>query len=240
MAVRALSSTLKTLAVCDLIAGSEKPMRLADIARQAGEQRATAYQRLRTLMDAGLVEQSADGVFRLALRFHFHAARALEQAGLGERSGELLQQVVIDSDETATISVLEGDSVVIVNRIEAQRLLRADLRVGGRMSLHASASGAVAAAFASAPALADWRARGVRLPEEAELTEVRSRKLGIFKPADQSLISAVATPVFGAEGGCVAVLAISGPALRFDHSRCAPIAIAAANRLSSMFGGPRS
>jgi DNA-binding IclR family transcriptional regulator len=237
MAVRSLSSTLKTLAVCDALAASAKPMRLAEVARRTGDQRATVYQRLRTLVDAGFVEQTAEGAFRLTLRFHFYAAKALEQAGLGERSIEFLRRVVTDSGETATISVLEGDSVVIANRIEAQRMLRADLRVGGRMSLHGSATGAVAVAHASPAMLRDWATRGIKVPDPTELAAVRERGLALFAPSDPELISAVAAPVVDSGGKCVAILAISGPTPRFDHARCAPIAVAAGRELSALFAG---
>jgi DNA-binding IclR family transcriptional regulator len=237
MAVRALSSTLKTLAVCDVIASSAKPIRLAEVVRKTGDQRATVYQRLRTLIDAGLVEQGADGYFRLALRFHFYAARALEQAHLGERSSEFLQQVVTESGETATISMLDGDSVVIVNRIESQKTLRADLRIGGRMSLGASASGAVVVAYASPAMRRHWSSRAVTLPDEGVLASVRERGFAIFAPTDPELISAVAAPVLDSMGKCAAVLAVSGPTTRFDHARCAPVAVAGARQLSMLFGG---
>ena len=134
MAVRSLSSVLKTLAVCDVIAASPKPMRLADAAREIGDPRAAVYQRLRTLVEAGLLDQTPDGAFRLALRFQFYAVRALEQANLGERSTALLQEIVAESGETATISVLDGYHAVIINRVESHQVLRADLRVGARMA----------------------------------------------------------------------------------------------------------
>jgi DNA-binding IclR family transcriptional regulator len=236
MAVRSLSSTLKTLAVCDVVAQSRKPVRLSDVVRATGDQRAPVYQRLRTLVEAGLLEQTPDGAFRLALRFQFYAARAMEQANLGERTEELLQAVVAESGETATISVLDGYHAVIINRVESTHILRADLRVGARMTLGASASGAVLAACGSPEMRERLRQQGITLPSDAELAEVRERGFAMFAPTDPQLVAAVAAPVFDASGNCIAAIAISGPQTRFDHQRCGPIAVRAAQRFSAQFG----
>ncbi|HEX2890576.1 IclR family transcriptional regulator [Vineibacter terrae] len=236
MAVRALSSTLKTLAICDVVAASPRPMRLPDVVRATGDQRAAVYQRLRTLVEAGLLDQTPDGAFRLALRFQFYAVRALEQANLGERSTELLQEIVSESGETATISVLDGYHAVIINRVESRQVLRADLRVGAHLTLGGSASGSVLVAYGSPEMRARLREQGIALPDDAQLAEVRARGFAIFAPIDPQLVAAVAAPVLDAAGQCVAVIAISGPTTRFDHDRCGPIAVAAARRFSAQFG----
>jgi DNA-binding IclR family transcriptional regulator len=211
-------------------------MRLAEVARASGGQRAAIYQRLRTLVEAGLLEQTGDGAFRLALRFQFYAVRALEQANLGERSTELLQEMVNESGETATISVLDGYHAVIINRVECRQVLRADLRVGARMALGGSASGSVLVAYGSPEMKDRLRAQGIALPDDRQLAEVRARGFAIFAPTDPQFVAAVAAPVFDAAGQCVAVIAISGPITRFDHERCGPIAVAAARRFSAQFG----
>jgi DNA-binding IclR family transcriptional regulator len=236
MAVRSLSTTLKTLAVCDIVAASAKPVRLADVVKATGEQRAAVYQRLRTLLEAGFLEQTPEGAFRLALRFQFYAVRALEQANLGERTTELLQEVVAESGETATISVLDGYHAVIINRVESHQVLRADLRVGARMTLGGGASGAVLAAFGSPEMRGRLREQGIALPDDAALADVRERGFAIFAPTDPQFVAAVAAPVFDAAGQCIAVIAISGPTTRFDHARCGPIAVGAAKRFSAQFG----
>jgi DNA-binding IclR family transcriptional regulator len=238
MAVRSLSSTLKTLAVCDVVAASTRPLRLAEITRETGDQRAAVYQRLATLVEAGLLEQTADGAYRLSLRFQFYASRALEQANLGERATEILQSIVAESGETATISVLDGHHAVIINRVESHQILRADLKVGARMMLDRSASGSVLVAFGSLEMRTHLRAQGLALPDEVALQAVRARGFAEFAPTDPQLVSAVAAPVLDVAGQCVAVVAISGPTTRFDHQRCGPIAVAAARRFSAQLGRP--
>src|SRR5437588_2847345 len=91
--VRALSSVLKSLAVLDALTRTQRPMRLMELAQALDESRATTYQRLLTLAQAGWVDQSADGAYRLSLQATRAGNAALEQANLGERSTAVLQDL---------------------------------------------------------------------------------------------------------------------------------------------------
>jgi len=126
---------LKAFAALDIIASSNEPLRLADVARMLGEARATTLQRLVTLVEAGWVEQSEDNRYRLSLKVLHHAAIALEQAGIGTRLVDILQDVVAESGETASLAILDGTESVIINRVESRGMLRADLRIGTRLPL---------------------------------------------------------------------------------------------------------
>src|ERR1043166_184215 len=147
--VRPLSSALKTLALLDLLGDSDQPLSLAEMTRAAGESRATIYQKLVTLVHAGWIEQTDQGSYRLSL----HAARmsdaALKQASLGERSTAILQELVHEVGETASLAVLSDVHARLVKRIEAEVMVRADVRVGTLLSLDNSSSGRVLTAFAT-------------------------------------------------------------------------------------------
>lgn len=170
MSVRPLSSVLKTLAAFDCIAAAPEPLRLVDIARQLGEARGAAHQRLVTLVEAGWIEQTPDGRYRLTLRIVGHAAMALEQSNLGVRFAGVLEEMVTESGETASLAVLDGKSAVIVRRVESRGVLRADLRIGTQLRLDRTAFGRVLVSF-SRPEIVDrLRAQGVELPDDETIT----------------------------------------------------------------------
>ncbi|MCL4768524.1 MAG: IclR family transcriptional regulator [Hyphomicrobiaceae bacterium] len=219
MVTRPLSSTLKTLAVLDLMARSRTALRLSDVARAVDASRATAYQRLHTLVEAGWVEQVPDGSYRLAL----HAAQvgnaALEQASLGDRVLPVLQQLMQRTGETASLAVLDDCSVVLVQRVEARGMLRADLRVGAPLSLHESASGQVLAAYAPAEVMAEIRQRGLRPPSARILARVRQEGISVAGGGPTLRgIRVAAVPIFDRAGHCLAALSVVGPESRFDLS----------------------
>lgn len=228
MAVRPLSSVLKTLAAFDCVAAATEPVRVADIARQLGEARGAAHQRLVTLVEAGWIEQTPDGRYRLTLRVVSHAASALEQANLGARFSGVLEDMVTQSGETASLAVLDGKDAVIVRRVESRGVLRADLRVGTHLRLDRTAFGRVLVSFARPEILERLRAQGVDLPTDEVIGQVRSSGYAISEVEGPRTVSAVAAPLLDAQGECIGALALSGPFTGFDTDKCAQIVIAAA------------
>ncbi|MCB8823221.1 IclR family transcriptional regulator [Microvirga rosea] len=237
MSVRPLSSVLKAFAALDIIASSTEPLRLADVARMLGEARATTLQRLVTLVEAGWIEQSDDGRYRLTLKVVHHATIAMEQAGIGTRLLDVLHEVVAESGETASLAVLEGTESVIINRVESRGLLRADLRIGTRLPLSDSATGRVLVAHASSDTINRLECAGIELGEPAVLSEVRERGFAVSGPLGPRTVTAVAAPVFGVHGECIAALSISGPTNGFDMDLSSKIVTQAASKATARIRG---
>lgn len=214
--VRPLSTVLKTLTVLDELGTSTRGMRLAEVVRVIGGGRSTVYQKLQTLVAAGWVEQMADGSYRLSM----HAARignaALQQASLGERVVPLLQKLVYEVNETASLAVLDGHMAYIVQRVESEALLRADLRIGGALPLDSTASGRVISAFLPEAHRARLLAQGVALPPDAMLEQVRCERFAVSAGVTDPTIRAIGAPIFDAAGNCIAALSLVGPLPRFD------------------------
>jgi DNA-binding IclR family transcriptional regulator len=235
--VRPLSSALKVLALLDRLAARRGSARLADLAAESGEGRATIYQRLLTLVVAGWVEQLPDGSYRLTLRAARLARAATEQAGLGDRAMRVLQALVAEVKETASLAVLEGEMPCIVQRVEPAGVLRVELRVGAALSLSGSASGRVLVAFADAATLLRLRLSGADLPEDAVCTEVRRQGFAVSSGHSIEGIRAAAVPVRDAEGRCLAALSLVGPSQRFDAAAWVAPLLGAATRLTAMLEG---
>ncbi|MBD1552143.1 IclR family transcriptional regulator [Pseudomonas typographi] len=240
MAVRTLSSVTKTLAVLDYVASSPRPVRLTEVAKALEEARAATHQRLITLADGGWIEQTEEGAYRLTLRIVRYASMAMEQGNLGERVADVLQDMVTDSLETASLAVLEGHEAVILRRVESNGILRADLRVGARLSLELSAMGRILMAHARPELIAQLQAEGVKLPSEDELALYRRQGYAVSGVSGPRAVSAVAVPVFDSHDQCIATLAISGPQAGFDLDKCAAIASAAADVVNARLRGAQA
>lgn len=239
MSVRPLSSVLKTFAVLDVVAAAPEPVRLADVARAVEEARAATHQRLQTLVEAGWVEQTEDGRYRLALRIVAHAAMAMEQANLGARLADILHDMVAESGETASMAVLDGHEAVIMRRVEAKGILRADLRVGTRLDLARTALGRVLSAFARPEALVRLAEAGVVLPEAELVERIRADGYAVSGITGPRTVSAVAAPVVDSHGDCIAALSLSGPTAGFNTQTCASVVVAAAARVNARLRGAR-
>jgi DNA-binding IclR family transcriptional regulator len=237
--VRPLSTALKALEVLDLLGAEEKPLRLAEVAQAKRISRATAYQRLLTLVRAGWVEQTPDGAYRLSMQAVRVGIAALAQAGLGERIAPQLHILVAESGETASIAVLEGTHCRIVQRVEAAGVLRAELRIGALLDLEHSASGRVLVAFADPALVKHLREKGVPLPSEKVLAQVRRERFAASSGKSFPGVRATAVPIFDRMGHCIAALSLVGPVPRFsiDKTR-APLKRAAEAIHAVIHGAP--
>jgi DNA-binding IclR family transcriptional regulator len=235
--VKPIASALKTLALLDLLGQSERPLRLAELTREGGESRATTYQKLVTLVNAGWVEQDEDRSYRLTL----HAARmgeaALEQADLGERSTRILQQLVLDVGETASLAMMSGVHARLVKRMEAEVVLRVQRRVGTLLSLDNSASGRILTAYATAQYREMLEKKGAVLASATLLRDVARKGFAISTGKDVPGVQSIAVPVFDANGACVSALSIVAPVARFQGERYLRHLVRAADKLNALMSG---
>jgi DNA-binding IclR family transcriptional regulator len=214
-----IQSTLRCLEVLDALAAWEEPVSVSELARRLGGQRGTVYQQLQTLIHAGWVRQTSDARYYLSLRALRVGKAALAQAGLAERLLPALQELADQTGEAAALAVLDGHDVLIIQRIESSRLVRADIRVGSRMPLLTSASGLVLLAQVSPEQLAGLRADGVELPAPKVLGEIRQRGYAVQRDEYQPGLSSVAVPVsLGLDEEPLA-LSMAAPTERFDEAR---------------------
>lgn len=233
MTVKPLGSALKCLNMLDVFADQHGPMRISDLGRLIGESRATTYQRLFTLTEAGWLERLPDGTYRLSTRACRIGAAALEQAGFGERVQPLLDALAKDLGDAISLVTLEGDRIVIAQRAEADAILRADLKVGATLSYQDSSSGAIWLAFGPADLRTQLVNAGERLPTKAHIAKVKSKGVSIGGGGETLPgITSLAVPVLEGSGACRASLSISAPEGRFDADRFSQPLIETAKKIS--------
>jgi DNA-binding IclR family transcriptional regulator len=235
--VRPLASALKILSLLDHLGSCADAVRLAELSRQLNLPRATLYQRLITLVEAGWVEQLEDGRFRLTLRAARLAKAATDQAGLGDRTLPILEALVSETGEAASLAVLENGEPRIIQRVEPRGILKVEMHVGAAMSLRESASGRVLVAFAAEHVLASLKAVDAALPDKATLQSVRQAGHSISSGRSIAGIRAAAVPVFDHTGRCVAALSLVAPTQRFAADGWIKPLREAAQRLSALMEG---
>jgi DNA-binding IclR family transcriptional regulator len=235
--VKPLASVLKSLSVLDALARSARPMRLMELAQALQESRATTYQRLLTLTQAGWVEQTAEGAYRLSLQAARAGNAALEQANLGERSASIMQELVLETHETVSLAALNGAHAQIIKRIEAEVVVRAQVHIGTRLSLDQSSSGRVLTAFAGPEQRERLGKLGATLASPALLREIARKGYASSSGKDVPGVRSVAAPVLDARGACLFALSIVTPTDRFDEARLARPLLRNAEKLSALIAG---
>lgn len=235
--VKPVAAALKTLNMLTLMARSDRPMRLVEVARASGDSAPTTYQKLLTLVQSGWLEQTEDGRYRLGFLAVQAGQAALEQAQIGERVTPVLQGLALTVGESVSLAEFSGLNARIVRRIEAEVVVRAQVRVGSLLSLSDSASGRVLTAFAAPEALDQLRRSGATLAGTSVLSEVRALGYAVSTGKDTPGARTLAMPVFDAQQRCAFAISVVAPADRFKPDRYMKPLRGAAETLSAILGG---
>jgi DNA-binding IclR family transcriptional regulator len=153
----------------------------------------------------------------------------------------------MQTGETATLSIRNGDVRLYVAQVLADREIRREVTIGSSHPLHAGASSKAFLAFDEDPAAYVRRHELERLADNTitdvsklmhDLSMVRKRGYASSTGERQVGAASVAAPVFDHSGRVAAVVSVSGPAERMQRRPAAyPRAlVASAGRLSARMG----
>ena len=235
---RVLTSALKTLALLDVLAVQRGAVGVSELARRIGARRGTLHQQLQTLVAAGWVEEDEHSRYRLTLRALSIGTAVLEQANLGSRVLPTLTTLAARTGETASIAVLDREAAMIVQRVAADRELKAEIKPGTRMPLAESASGRILVAFCEPGERERARAGGGSMPTESVVES--ALRLGYAAQQDEWVqgMSSIAIPIPRTHLGASA-LAITAPTARFLQEESLRELQAAARELTELLAaGP--
>ena len=237
-----------------VLAATNRPMMLRDIAKGAGMPAAKAHRYMVSFLRIGIVEQDASSG-----RYDLGAyALELGLSGLGRLdpvrlSGPILEALCEEIHETVALAVWGTHGATIVRIADAGGPITITLRAGTTLPLCNSATGRAFATFYRSPYLKkllddELRALSessktaittIRRQLEKNLTEIRehgiARATGSLTPG----INGFSAPVYDHTGNMVAAITSLGAIGEFDvewDSTTAKAMIAAAKALSHRLG----
>ena len=224
---RRIASVSHSLQILGALADKQGAMGVSDLARVVGLGKSTVHALLATLRDGEFVEQTSAGQYRLGLGAFYVGSAAVPGVPADGRLTPALWGLAQECGEATSLAIAHHRDAVIVQRIESQSPLRAELRVGTRMPLHSSASGKCFLAGLSEPMFEalypeedlppvtghTLRSRSSLL---RELDEVRRLGYATNRQEQTDGVVGVAALVEGREGKAALALSIAGPCHRFD------------------------
>ncbi len=230
---------------------------LTDLAREVGLNKTTAYRLLTALEADGMVARSqVTDAWRLGPEAITLGALALRSNDLMASARPELEALVRETGETASLEVLVGDEVVILDGVEGPSLLGASPEIGTRWPAHATSTGKV---LLAAERLGIGKPPGGRRGRPSRrLRRLTPRTLTDSRRLDRELervmergwaaaieelevgYVAVGAPVRDHELRALAAISVGGPAARLTEDRIPGIArrvVRAADRISERLGG---
>ncbi len=238
----------------DVLASTNRPMMLRDIAKGAGMPAAKAHRYMVSFLRIGIVEQEASSG-----RYDLGAyALNLGLSGLGRLDPVRLGSPILDAlceeiHETVALAVWGNYGATIVRIVDAGAPITITLRAGTVLSLSKSATGRAFSAFYRSPYLkklldeelretaesSDTAVTTVRRQLEKTLTEIRERGIARATGSLTPGINGFSAPVFDQSGNMVAAITSLGAVGEFNVEWDSPLVKAiqaAAHTLSERLG----
>lgn len=244
-----VQSLAKGFKVLQAFTAQEPELTMAEVARKAGLDNATAFRFLNTLVGLGYVDKVDNSrLFRLSLNVLDLGFHAIARSDLRTLARPVLRGLVGEVNEAASIGVLDGSSVVYVERVQAGLTqLGVDVRIGSRVAAYSSAVGQAILAWLPQ----DQQVKVLRGQPLVKLTEttltdidallkrlaqIRATGYAVSNQETVAGLYVMAAPVLDIDGLPVASLSVAAPAHRstlrqFEENTIAGV-VAAAGQLS--------
>ena len=236
--------------------GESRPERgLTDLAEDLGLHKTTVFRLLGALERAEFVVRDDDRQrYQLGPALYRLATQARRASGLYDAARAELEALASEVGETATLEVLVGSEVLILDEVHGRFLVGGAPEVGMRWPAHATSTGKVLLAAASGgergeaqggrPALGRLARLGPntitsRAALERELAKVRRDGYATGVEELEPGFIAIAAPVRNAQGRTVAAVSVGGPKSRLSGARVRQVATRvrrAADRISRRLG----
>lgn len=220
------SIALRAFAALEHIAVAPGPLSLDEFTSLLKLPKPTVYRILMLLKDAGLLRREATTKrYTIGPRLTAFAVDLWRSDTLRAQWHQALQEAVAETGESCNLTLLEGNKVLYLDRVETAHPLRLHLEAGTRVPLHCTASGKL---FLGEMVPADARSMLGEEPYErftdktitsfdplqAELKKVRKTGIGIHDCELFADSVAIAVPVRGPGGAIFAAVAVHAPSSR--------------------------
>jgi DNA-binding IclR family transcriptional regulator len=196
-------------------------MSLAEFSRRSGYSKSTTYRLLVTLVEAGWLERSPAGAFRLTIKAFQVGSVLVDSLELRQEAGPIMAKMAAELDETIYLVVAAGTHAVCLERIESGQGVRlTELYVGGSQPLNLGAAPRALLAFDEDRLLPPLLKEGLSRRTEyslvdpkalrVDLAETRRRGYSISDEDVTAGIGAVGAPILGTDGVAIAALSFGG------------------------------
>ncbi len=219
-------TAIRVLALLEALADAPQGTGPTELSRELGLDKATITRLLATLVEAGFAQQDIiTRRYSLTAKVVRLAHRWSSDHELGDVARGLLTWLRDQSNETVHLGILEGDSVVYIDKLESRSSIRLVSAIGTRVPVSTSALGKAIllgmtpedrSSFVAELPMPTRTPRSItsaeRLLESVAQAEVQGYT--VDDQENETGVCCVGAPLFGASGSPVGAISMSGPAHR--------------------------
>lgn len=220
------STLIRGFAIVEKIVQADRPLSSAFLAEDLGLPKATVHRICQQLEEQGLLQREPGGKrFTGGRRLRDLAMSTLSNSVLHAHRRAILQTLSQEVGETCNLTVMDGNEIVYLDRIETNWPYRIHLPIGSHLPLHCTATGKLFLANMK-PAVRRRLIDSLTLTRHTDQTvtdagvlEAQLRKIadeGVGYDSGEFLegMVAIAVPVIDASGRMRFAIAIHAPSVR--------------------------
>jgi DNA-binding IclR family transcriptional regulator len=211
-----LTSLAKGLKLLLSLRDSSKPVSLTELSRNVGLNKVSASRILLTLEQHRFVERNVDDKKYQIGSNAFYVGSGFIVGGKRNKILQVMGRLVHELKHTITLGVLDGASVLFIERVDGLERVKVTVDIGSRVPAHSSAAGkALLAGLSDAEVMRRLKSVEVKSFIKnilASLTKVRERGFAVNNEESTKGLIAVAVPIFGAVDSHLAALGAAFPA----------------------------
>ncbi|MEJ2376491.1 MAG: IclR family transcriptional regulator [Pseudolabrys sp.] len=246
---------MRALTVLELVASAETPPTLDELTRASHLPKPTVFRILGLLARGGFIQREGlEKRYTVGQRMSALSFRVQANSPVRAQRRAVLVRLVDEIGETCNFTMLDGNEVFYIDRVETNANVRLHMQAGTRVPLHCTASGKLFLANLSRSAARRlvgpgpyqrYTDRTIIAPEALERKLAKIRATGVGTDIGEFLEGSVcvAVPVIDSRGRIFATVAAHGPAPRMTLKKgyeFLPALRAAAAAIAGTFGPDRS
>jgi IclR family transcriptional regulator, KDG regulon repressor len=222
------NTLIKGLGLLEVLARADRPLGVTELANRLGIGKSNVHRLLQALVELGYARRDEDnGSYAASIRIWELGSALLANLDLPRVAQSWMQWLLERHRETVHLSVLDGDEVVYVHKLDSPEPVRAYTQVGGRAPAHCVATGKAMLAWVGEPQLnaLSMRLRG-HTPTTItgaddflrEMDRIRQMGYAINRGEWRDSVGGLAAPIRDPGGRVIAAVGISGPIDRLKLS----------------------
>jgi IclR family pca regulon transcriptional regulator len=220
-----MTSLARGLAVLQAFNQQRRMLSISQISQRTGIPRAAVRRCILTLLHLGFVASEDERNFSLRPRVLTLGHAYLASSPLGKAAQPVLWSVRDRLEESASISVLDGDRILYIARAPASRLMVINLDVGSRLPANCTSIGRVLLSQLDEHAINAYLSSAKLIPYtpktiisvdvlRTELERVRKQGYCLIDEELELGLRTLAVPIFDSTGNAVAAMSVGAHTAR--------------------------
>jgi DNA-binding IclR family transcriptional regulator len=139
----AVDTAVRTLTLLEAVAASGGPVALNELVARLGWTKPAVYRLVRTLASVGALRRTDSRHYVLGPKMIVLGQAAIRAAGVTELARVTMEELQREIGETVVLSTLDYRDVIVLDRVEADEILRPNYQFGDRQPAYCTSTGRV-------------------------------------------------------------------------------------------------